>query len=770
MDIRKVRRLKLLLREVQIMRDGSERLEPTFDEICNLVFTDNAFMEFWDEELLNGLRELFQLKSPSVSVYGEQLRFLADRREFVQTANDIFFSLLDSKSTSTDIVDRLSRLLGISHPNPSTAIDPSRIADIRVSTSSLSEKVRTFVDYLSTETPLVMGAVTNDLYRIAETMKAQETPGKVNAMLVTSDKVVGVLIPLSIRLSPGEGKTICLVSVADRFTAAIDRARRAMESKGFLACGQDVDCSLEITSAEYSGDSIALAAAVGIYSAASKECFDPFTAFTGNINLDGSIFKILPVSGINAKLSAAVKSGCRRVFLPAENRSDVGPEFHERLQILYVTDIIDVLLKLQLNPAPVSGESLQVRKLNFLRAYCQNRGWDLSEGEQIQDALQFTVSPAHPPEIKINLYYSGTHTPKTNDGEFFHDLLDGLQGLDQPKIATRDVNKTFLIKDVDLRRQIRERLEQMRPDSMIEQYCDYSFRFQSAGERLVAKQYAKGTLQLQGRAGDLYKRVLDVIIPPYNMKHPNAKLLIDEYLDDSAVVEAKASVKATGLVVRDILYPHIGTDESGKGDYFGPLVVAGVWVDEKTAEELEALGARDSKLLSDKRCKELAAKIREICQGKFEEIELVPERYNDLYDQFAKERKNLNHLLAWGHARAIESLAEKLPCDCAIADQFGDEKYILSKLMAKGKKLELIQTPKGERYVAVAAASILARDRFLSRMEKFNLKYGLLLPKGASDLVVSVARSIVGKTGPQELRNVAKLHHRTTQRVIERKQ
>src|SRR5262249_34321289 len=150
-----------------------------------------------------------------------------------------------------------------------------------------------------------------------------------------------------------------------------------------------------------------------------------------------------------------------------------------------------------------------------------------------------------------------------------------------------------------------------------------------------------------------------------------------------------------------------------KGDYFGPMVVAAVWVDPVTQSQLEALGVKDSKLLSDKRCRELAARVRQLCQGKYQEVEISPERYNELYEEFQAERKNLNHLLAWAHARAMESLLERASCTHAVADQFGDAHYINSRLMEKGKKLDLIQIPKGERYLAVAAASILTRDKSL---------------------------------------------------------
>ena len=175
---------------------------------------------------------------------------------------------------------------------------------------------------------------------------------------------------------------------------------------------------------------------------------------------------------------------------------------------------------------------------------------------------------------------------------------------------------------------------------------------------------------------------------------------------------------------------------------------------------------KDSKLLSDKRCRELAAQIRSTCGKQCEEVEMPPERYNQLYEDFRREGQNLNHLLAWGHARAIESLLERYPCSHAVADQFGDEKYISSRLMQKGKRLHLTQLTKGERYIAVAAASILARDKFLARMDKMSQDYAVAFPKGGSDTVVNAGRVMVAKKGARELRKVAKLHHKTSEKIL----
>jgi len=200
----------------------------------------------------------------------------------------------------------------------------------------------------------------------------------------------------------------------------------------------------------------------------------------------------------------------------------------------------------------------------------------------------------------------------------------------------------------------------------------------------------------------------------------------------------------------------IGTDESGKGDYFGPLVVAGVFVNEETKQKLIELGVKDSKKISDARIGELAVKIKSTC--KYSIVPIGPETYNELYDKIA----NLNKLLAWGHARAIENILEDTNCENALTDQFGDEKFVLNALLKKGKKIKLVQRPRAEEDVGVAAASILARDEFLRRLHKLSQYHRLNLPKGASQQVVIAAREIIKKSGKEELKKIAKLHFKTT--------
>jgi ribonuclease HIII len=206
----------------------------------------------------------------------------------------------------------------------------------------------------------------------------------------------------------------------------------------------------------------------------------------------------------------------------------------------------------------------------------------------------------------------------------------------------------------------------------------------------------------------------------------------------------------------------IGIDESGKGDYFGPLVIAAVFVDATTQGELTLMQVRDSKKISDGRILDMAPDIRTICPHSI--IAIGPQRYNELYAKI----RNLNRLLAWGHAKALETLLEKVSCERAIADQFGDERLILNALQEKGRTIVLEQRHKAESDLAVAAASIVARAEFLLRLARLSNEIGTTLPKGASPAVELAGRMIVKKHGEEQLRSVAKLHFKTTQAVLKK--
>ncbi|OGD16424.1 MAG: ribonuclease HIII [Candidatus Aminicenantes bacterium RBG_16_63_14] len=205
----------------------------------------------------------------------------------------------------------------------------------------------------------------------------------------------------------------------------------------------------------------------------------------------------------------------------------------------------------------------------------------------------------------------------------------------------------------------------------------------------------------------------------------------------------------------------IGSDESGKGDFFGPLVIAAFFMPEGQEEALRELGVKDSKRTSDARCREIAETLKR-GYPYHSVVTIGPEKYNELYAKL----RNLNRLLAWGHARAIENILDRVPAGKAVTDQFGDEKFVRNALLKKGREIELVQMPGAEDDAAVAAASILARAEFLTRLHFLSKDVGVELPKGASDLVEAAAVKLVREKGPGILDKVAKTHFKTTVRVL----
>lgn len=211
-----------------------------------------------------------------------------------------------------------------------------------------------------------------------------------------------------------------------------------------------------------------------------------------------------------------------------------------------------------------------------------------------------------------------------------------------------------------------------------------------------------------------------------------------------------------------MLEPRIGVDESGKGDYFGPLVVAGVYVTEAAVRHFMEIGVRDSKRISsDKRIAEIAREIRSTKGALASVVPIGPEAYNRLQAKMG----SVNDILGWGHARVIENLLERVDCNRAVSDQFGNKRIVLNALMERGRKIDLVQRHKAESDLAVAAASILARDEFVMRLRRQAREFGVDMPKGASAAVDAAAREFVARHGRGALNKVAKVHFRTTQKI-----
>ena len=255
--------------------------------------------------------------------------------------------------------------------------------------------------------------------------------------------------------------------------------------------------------------------------------------------------------------------------------------------------------------------------------------------------------------------------------------------------------------------------------------------FQARGDGFVASFYQSGKFLIQGK---------------------NTQKIVEKYFEKNPEPKSENKTK--------IPYPHIGVDESGKGDFFGPLVIAGAYLTQENAKELIELGVCDSKKLTDKKILELEEKIKAKCI--YNVVIINPKKYNEMYANF----KNLNKLLAWGHATALENILNKTDAKTAISDQFASsENVIKSALKEKGKNINLIQMPKAEADTAVAAASVLARAEFVKRISKLSYEYETNLKKGCNSEVLEQAKKIAEKFGKEELKNIAKTHFKTYESV-----
>jgi ribonuclease HIII len=257
--------------------------------------------------------------------------------------------------------------------------------------------------------------------------------------------------------------------------------------------------------------------------------------------------------------------------------------------------------------------------------------------------------------------------------------------------------------------------------------------------------YTSGKLVVQGRGTE---ELVQFVIEPEILK------------------EARLGYENVYLQVEhpEMFEPHAGIDESGKGDFFGPLVIACCYTDAATGRLLLDLGVQDSKnIKSDRRMAGLAANIREITKGRAAVVPIGNAAYNRLYAKL----RNVNRLLAWGHARALENLLDKVPgCPRALSDQFGPKSRVQRALLGRGRQVCLEQRPKAEADIAVAAASILARHEFVTRMDRLSDELGVRLPKGASPAVFQTAVDLVKAKGPDILPTIAKMHFQTSAKVL----
>ncbi len=205
---------------------------------------------------------------------------------------------------------------------------------------------------------------------------------------------------------------------------------------------------------------------------------------------------------------------------------------------------------------------------------------------------------------------------------------------------------------------------------------------------------------------------------------------------------------------------YIGTDESGKGDIFGPLVIASVYVNKTTKNKLKEVGVRDSKTLNETQISHLSKEIISIVGNNYNIVSISPKKYNTLYEEF----KNLNKLLNWAHSKAIENLLDNVKCNIVITDKFSNSTLNIEN-NKNHSSVEFRQITKAEKFVGVAAASILARNKFNEWFIKHS-KAGLDFFKGSSRSVDHL-KELIKKIGKENLVEYAKLHYKTIKDILQ---
>lgn len=275
---------------------------------------------------------------------------------------------------------------------------------------------------------------------------------------------------------------------------------------------------------------------------------------------------------------------------------------------------------------------------------------------------------------------------------------------------------------------------------------------------------------------DLRDQEFEITIPPYTLfsakkkgltcvLYQSGKLVVqgknkDEFIEFYLEPKILKSFSYTNPLVGVDLTPHIGIDESGKGDFFGPLCIAGVYAGGDQIAALKNMGIQDSKKIGDRAILELAKKIKE--NFVYHIVKINPAKYNQIYYNF----NNLNRLLAWGHATTIELLIEKSGCQKVIIDQFADESVVLTALKRKNLQIELTQRHRAEEDLVVAAASILARATFLEGLKQLGEEIGIELPKGASTPTVTAGKKIFNKLGREGLEKTCKMHFKVLNLIL----
>lgn len=379
-------RLDWLLRQIQLVDPPyreSEGGQQLYREICKLVLEGQLYTQLWSEPLLNQLEQLFQTEKPDEKLFEAELEEIHKRTIVVREVNDCFFGIVDLDTTSKDLCELLAKFDRPPRDFCNRLDISGRLQHIRTHDGCTSEKVEWFLEFLKDD--LGLDLITKESIKgCLASLKTRESIGKINALMVKGS-AKAIALSLHIKLQAGTGQVCCQIKGSEEFKDAVGRAQLAMRERGYVGGAEDILYTLDLTDAHYQGSSLALAAAVGIYDVKQSLATDPYTAFTGDINLDGQEWAIKPVSGVPQKIAAAKRAGCRRVFIPRFNCTEIASQ--PGVTIYGVESLTELFIQLRPNqPLPPTG-SLQGRKITSLQQHCISHGWDLSPPQPIQGGI-----------------------------------------------------------------------------------------------------------------------------------------------------------------------------------------------------------------------------------------------------------------------------------------------------------------------------------------------------------------------------------------------
>jgi ribonuclease HIII len=504
-------------------------------------------------------------------------------------------------------------------------------------------------------------------------------------------------------------------------------------------------------SARFTGESIGVPLFIAAQVAQGLLPRHALTASTGQLAIGGAV---KAVSGIEAKIEAARRLGMRRVLVPRDNLSRAREiAANSQLIVLPLEHVRDVRAAYwqPISPVEVRYSSLKL----LIRATVADYQLAVQDESETSQGCRFTVANASG-KASIWVYRNCRVYAQGAPGQVL-DAANRLVAEQAPEPINRS-NISFFLPTPQMQATYENTLldagavtENTDPNQL------WRMQLLRGRSRSFVTLYKTGTCTIHGTA------------PAWDLAHELAGRVLRTVGGLPSATSPK-STPASAVATNQNVEPHIGTDEAGKGDYFGPLVSAAVYVDAESAETLRKMGVRDSKTLSDRRIRELSEQIRKMPDVKFAVTAINPRKFNELYETFRREGKNLNSLLAWGHGRSIGTLLslppnERVHANYVLVDQFADKHYIEERTRKAG--IPVHQRPKAEEDIAVAAASVLARDGFVRWLERMSQRTQITLPKGASPQVIEAGKQFVRKWGARWLGEVAKLNFRTTDQVLE---